>query len=202
MQYSHSFSGKGPINWMVNNAVSANLIMLACLLGGYLFMQNIRQEVFPEFQIDAVKISVAYPGASPEEIETGIILAIEDAISGVDGIDEIRSLAVENKATVTVDAMNGVDTQILAQDLQQQVDRITTFPVDSEEPEIKVLTLRRRGLTLALYGDTSESILHEIAEQFRDRLLQDSDITQVELTGVRPLEISIEVSKENLRRYH
>lgn len=201
MQHSHSFSGKGPINWMANNAVSANLIMFACIFGGYLFIQNIKQEVFPEFQIDAVRISVAYPGASPEEIETGIILAIEDAISGVDGIDEIRSLAVENKATVTVDAMNGVDTQILAQDLQQQVDRITTFPVDSEEPEITVLTLRRRGLTLALYGDTSESILHEIAEQFRDRLLQDSEITQVELTGVRPLDISIEVSKENLRRY-
>ncbi len=187
---------------MAAHAVSANLIMIACILGGYLFIQNIKQEVFPQFQIDAVRISVAYPGASPEEIETGIILAIEDVISGVDGIDEIRSSAQENTATVTVDAMNGVDTQILAQDLQQQVDRITTFPEDAEEPQVKVLTLRRRGLTLALYGETSESILHEIAEQFRDRLLQDSEITQVELDGVRPLEISIEVSQENLRRYH
>ncbi|MCK5121241.1 MAG: efflux RND transporter permease subunit, partial [Methylococcales bacterium] len=202
MQPSHSFSVKGPIDWMANNAVSANLIMLACIFGGYLFIQNIKQEVFPQFQVDAVKINVAYPGASPEEIETGIILAIEDAVSGVDGIDEIRSSALEDMATVTVDAMNGVDTQILAQDLQQQVDRITTFPEDAEEPQITVLTIRRRGLTLALYGDTNESILHEIAEQFRDRLLQDPDITQVELTGVRPLEISIEVSQENLRRYH
>ena len=201
MQVSNSFTIKGPINWMVNNAVSANLIMLACILGGYLFIQTMKQEVFPQFQIDAVQISVAYPGASPEEIETGIILAIEDAISGVDGIDEVRSIAMENSGNVTVDAMNGVDTQILAQDLQQQVERITTFPEDAEEPQIKVLTLRRRGLTLALYGDTSERILHELAEQFRDRLLQDDDITQVELDGVRPLEISIEVSQENLRRY-
>jgi len=202
MQTSPSFSVKGPIDWMVNNAVSANLLMLTCILGGYLFIQNIKQEVFPQFQVDAVKISVAYPGASPEEIETGIILAIEDAISGVDGIDEIRSSAQENMATITVDAMNDVDTQILAQDLRQQVDRITTFPEDAEEPQITVLTLRRRGLTLALYGDTNERILHEIAEQFRDRLLQDAEITQVELDGVRPLEISIEVSQENLRRYH
>lgn len=201
MKSSQSFSVKGPIDWMVNNAVSANLIMIACIFGGYLFMQNIKQEVFPQFEIDAVRISVTYPGASPEEIETGIILAIEDAISGVDGVDEIRSSAQENIATVTVDAANGVDTQVLAQDLQQQVDRITTFPEDAEEPQITVLTLRRRGLTLALYGDTSESILHELAEQFRDRLLQDPDITQVELTGIRPLEISIEVSQENLRRY-
>ncbi len=201
MQTTQAFSVKGPIDWMVNNAVSANLIMIACILGGYLFIQNMKQEVFPQFQIDAVKISVAYPGASPEEIETGIILAIEDAISGVDGIDEIRSSAKEDIATVTVEAMNGVDTQILAQDLQQQVDRITTFPEDAEEPQIKVQTLRRRGMTLALYGDTRESILHELAEQFRDRLLQDQQITQVELDGVKPLEISIEVSKENLRRY-
>ena len=201
MQTSHSFSVKGPVDWMANNAVTANLIMIACIFGGYLFIQNIKQEVFPQFQIDAVKISVAYPGASPEEIETGIILAIEDAISGVDGIDEIRSSAQENMATITVDAMNGVDTQILAQDLQQQVDRITTFPEDAEEPQVTVLTLRKRGLTLALYGDTSESILHELSEQFRDRLLQDPEITQVELTGIRPLEISIEVSQENLRRY-
>lgn len=201
MHLSHSFSDKGPIDWMAKNAVSANLIMIACIFGGYLFIQNIKQEVFPQFQVDAVRITVAYPGASPEEIETGIILAIEDAVSGVDGVDEIRSSAQENIATVTVDALNGEDTQTLAQDLQQQIDRITTFPEDAEEPQIKVLTLRKRGLTLALYGDTSESILHEIAEQFRDRLLQDSDITQVELTGVRPLEISIEVSQENLRRY-
>ncbi|NOR70114.1 MAG: hypothetical protein GQ532_10555, partial [Methylomarinum sp.] len=90
MQPSHSFSVKGPIDWMANNAVSANLIMLACIFGGYLFIQNIKQEVFPQFQVDAVRINVAYPGASPEEIETGIILAIEDAVSGVNGIDEIR----------------------------------------------------------------------------------------------------------------
>ncbi len=201
MQVSSSFTIKGPISWMINNAVSANLIMLAFILGGYLFLQNMKQEVFPQFQVDAVRISVAYPGASPEEIETGIILAIEDAISSVDGIDEVRSLAVENTASVTVEAMNGVDTQVLAQDLQQQVDRITTFPEDAEEPQIKVLTIRRRGLTLALYGDTSERNLHEMAEQFRQRLLQDKQITQVELKGVRPLEISIEVSQANLRRY-
>ena len=197
-----SVSAKGPIDWMVNNAVTANLIMIACIVGGYLFMQTIKQEVFPQFQVDAVRISVAYPGASPEEIETGIILAIEDAIGGVDGIDEVQSSAKENIAYVTVEAMNGVDMQILTQELQQQIDRITTFPEDAEEPHVKVLTLRRRGMTLALYGNTEESVLHEIAEQFRERLLQDKEITQVELTGVRPLEISIDVSKENLRRYH
>jgi multidrug efflux pump subunit AcrB len=202
MQRSVFVSTKGPISWMARHAVTANLIMVACIIGGYLFIQNIKQEVFPQFQVDAVRISVSYPGASPEEIETGILLAIEDAISGVDGVDEIRSLAKEGMGEVMVDAMNGVEMQTLSNDLQQQVDRITTFPEDAEEPQIKSLAIRRRGITLALYGQTEERVLHELAEQFRQRLLQDPDITQVELTGVRPLEISIEVSQENLRRYH
>ncbi len=201
MKHNSSISVKGPIDWMAKNAVTANLIMIACIVGGYLFMQTIKQEVFPHFQVDAVRISIAYPGASPEEIESGIILAVEDAISSVEGVDEISSSAKEGIASITVEAMNGVDIHVLTQDLQQQVDRITTFPEDAEEPEVTVLTLRKRGITLALYGDTKESVLHEIAEQFRDRLLQDAEITQVELTGVRPLEISIDVSKENLRRY-
>jgi len=191
----------GIITWMAKNTVSANLVMIACLLGGYLFIQTIGQEVFPQFQVGAVRISVTYPGASPEEIEKGIILAVEDAIGRVDGIDEIRSLAKEGIAIVTVDAINGVDTQVLAQDLQQQIDRITTFPDDAEKPQVNILTLRRRGLILALYGDTTEANLHKLAEQFRDQLLQDPGITQVELAGVRPLEMSIEVSQENLRRY-
>ena len=187
---------------MARHAVTANLIMIACIIGGYLFIQNIKQEVFPQFQVDMVRISVVYPGASPEEIETGILLAIEDAISGVDGVDEIRSLAQEGMGEVMVDAMNGVEMQVLTNDLQQQVDRITTFPEDAEEPQIKALALRRRGITLALFGQTEERVLHKLSEQFRQRLLQDPDITQVELTGVRPLEISIEVSQKNLRRYH
>ena len=128
MLNSRSISAQGPIDWMAQNAVTANLIMIACIVGGYLFMQTIRQEVFPQFEVDAVRISVAYPGASPEEIETGIILAVEDAISGVDGIDEVRSSAKEDMASITVEAMNGVDMHVLTQDLQQQVDRITTFP--------------------------------------------------------------------------
>lgn len=202
MQSSTFVSTKGPISWMARHAVTANLIMIACIIGGYLFIQNIKQEVFPQFQVDMVRISVVYPGASPEEIETGILLAIEDAISGVDGVDEIRSLAQEGMGEVMVDAMNGVEMQVLTNDLQQQVDRITTFPEDAEEPQIKALALRRRGITLALFGQTEERVLHKLSEQFRQRLLQDPDITQVELTGVRPLEISIEVSQKNLRRYH
>ena len=193
---------KGPISWMAGHGVAANLLMLVCLFGGLLIMSNIKQEVFPEFQIDSVSISIAYPGASPEEVESGILLAVEDAMSGLDGIDEIRATAKEGRGTVIVDALSGADLQKLTQDIQQEVDRINTFPDDAEKPEITLISRKRPVLTLVLYGNAKDTVLHELAEQFRDQLLQDPGITQVELEGIRPLEIGINITQENLRRYH
>lgn len=191
----------GPISWMARHAVAANLLMLACIGGGLLFMSTIKQEVFPEFQIDSVSITIAYPGASPEEIENGMLLAIEDVIGGLDGIDEINSTAKEGLGTVIVDAVSGTDIQQLAQEIQTEVDRITTFPEDAEEVKISVVTRKRQVLSLVLHGQATDQVLHELAEQLRNRLLQDPGITQVDLAGVRPLEISIEVNQANLRRY-
>jgi multidrug efflux pump subunit AcrB len=201
MQSSNHKGSKGAIAWMAGHGVAANLLMAICLLGGLLALRNIKQEVFPEFQIDTVSIQVIYPGASPEEIESGIILAVEDAISDLDGIDDINSKAKEGVGIILADAAKDVDVQRLAQDIQQEVNRITTFPEDAEEPTIKAVTKKRQVLSLAIYGQAKEAVLHGLAEQFRDQLLQDPGITQVELEGVKPLEISIEISQENLRRY-
>ncbi len=201
MQSSDHKGSQGAIRWMAGHGVAANLLMTICLLGGLLSLRNIKQEVFPEFQVDVVKVEVAYPGASPEEIENGIILAIEDGISDLDGIDDINSEAKESLGTVFVEVMKGEDAQQLAQNIQQEINRITTFPEDAEEPKVKVVTRKRQVLSLAIYGQVSAGVLHELAEQFRDHLLQDTNITQVELEGVKPLEIGIEIPQENLRRY-
>jgi multidrug efflux pump subunit AcrB len=85
---------KGPIAWMAGHSVAANLLMLVFLIGGIILASNIKQEVFPDFETDQVQITVPYPGASPQEVEKGIILAIEEAISGLEGIDEVRSTAL------------------------------------------------------------------------------------------------------------
>ncbi len=191
----------GPIAWMAGHSVAANLIMVACLLGGFLSLRNIKQEVFPNIEIDAVSIRVPYPGASPEEVESGIVLAIEEAVRGLDGVDEVTSVAGEGSGSVTVEVLLGEDVQQVAQDVQSEVDRITTFPEDAEEPRVAVVSHKREVLEVVLYGDAPEMVLHELAERVRDQLLQDPDITQVEVSGLPPLEIGIEVPEENLRRY-
>ncbi len=192
---------RGPIAWMAGHSIAANLIMLLCLVGGFLSLLNIKQEVFPDLTIDAVTITVPYPGASPEEVESGIILAIEEAVRGLDGVDEVSSVASEGSGTVTVELLLGADVQKLGQDIKSEVDRITTFPEDSEEPQVRIVSHKHDVLSVVLYGEAKNTVLHELAEQARDILLQEPDITQVEVSGVPPLEIRIEISQENLRRY-
>lgn len=196
-----SINQPGAISWMASHPVAANLAMLGFILGGLLFLNTMKQEVFPDFITDSVSINVAYTGADPEEIERSIVLAIEDATAGIEGIDEIISSAKEGLGSVTIEALSGTNIYLLAQDIQKEVDRITTFPEGSEKPKIKVMASKRRTVSLVIYGATEEWVLHELAESFRDQLLQAENITQIELEGVRPLEINIEISQDNLRRY-
>ena len=186
---------------MAGHSVAANLLMLVFLVGGIILASNIKQEVFPDFETDQVQISVIYPGASPQEVERGIILAIEEAISGLEGIDEVRSRASEGLASITVDMIEGENLQKLVQDIQNEVDRITSFPEDSEKPIVAIVSRKRYVVSLALYGNQSEMILREYAEFIRDRLLQDPEISQVEITSTRNYEISIEIPQDKLRRY-
>ena len=192
----------GAIAWMAGNSVAANLVMLFLLVGGLFWGTHVKQEVFPEFTLDQVVVSVAYPGASPEEVEEGILLPVEEAIGSVDGIKEITSQANEGSGTVTVEAVVGTDLQQMGTDIKNEIDRITSFPDDAEEPLVSIPSHKRQVITLVVYGNQDRTVLRDVTETIRDQLLQDKDITQVELQGQRPLEMAVEVSQENLRRYH
>jgi multidrug efflux pump subunit AcrB len=195
------YSGHGPMAWMANNAVAANLLMLLFLAGGLLVGLQVKQEVFPEFSLDMVNVTVPYPGASPEEVENGIILAIEEAVQGLEGVDEIRSTASEGSATVTIEALEDANVTRLWQEIKSEVDRIDTFPDEAEEPQVAIASRKRNVLQMALYGKADEYTLREAAERVRDELLLDPNVTQVELTGVREYEIHVEVPQATLRRY-
>ncbi|MHC4914296.1 MAG: efflux RND transporter permease subunit [Planctomycetota bacterium] len=192
---------RGPIRWMAGHSVAANLIMFFCLLGGFLALRSIKKEVFPDILRDEVRVTVSYPGASPEEIESGVILAVEQAIIGMDGVGEVSSVASEGRARINAELLLGSDTQKVAQDIKSEVDRITTFPDEAEEPEVREASHRHGVLDLMIYGDAPMTSLHVLAESVRDGLLQDPRITQVDINGVPGLEIAVHVSQENLRRY-
>ncbi|MBG0775226.1 MAG: efflux RND transporter permease subunit [Desulfovibrionaceae bacterium] len=187
--------------WMVGHTVAANLLMAVFLVGGLIMGFGTKQEVFPEFSLDTVVVTVSYPGASPEEVEKGIILAVEEAVQGLEGVKEVTSTAAEGLGTVTIEAMEGENLTRLTQNVKTEVDRITSFPEEAEEPSVTEAERKRSVIDVALYGDIDERVLREKAEEIRDLLLQNPDITQVDLAGVRDLEISVEVPQANLRRY-
>lgn len=192
----------GIVAWMPRNRITPNLMMIIFLVGGFGVASSIKQEVFPEFDLDMVTVRVAYPGSSPEEIEQGIILAIEERIRSLEGVKEITAVANEGSGMVMAELEEGADDQRIYQDIKQEIDRIITFPLDAEEPEVSLVIRRREVLDLKIYGDAGEWVMREIAEQVRDRLLQDPRITQVDLDGVRRYEVAIEVDQDTLRMYN
>lgn len=191
----------GALAWMTKNSVAANILMFFLLIFGAVRTCDMKKEVFPEFQIDSIIINVAYPGASPEEVEQGVILAIEENIRGIDGIKDIRSTASENVGVVTVSLLLGTSTSQALNDIKAAVDRVSSFPEDIERPVVFLPSFRNQVMSLAVYGDHDPRSLKAIAEQVRMELLQDPDVSVVEVSGLPPLEISIEISQENLRRY-
>jgi multidrug efflux pump subunit AcrB len=162
---------KGAVRWMAHNHVAANLLMIVLIAGGLIRGLKIKQEVFPEIILDKVQVSVAYPGAGPEEVEEGIVLQIEENLTGVDGIKEIKSRAKEGGGTVTAELYPGEDSDLKLQEIKSEVDRIITFPEEAEKPVITKILNRREVISVVVYGDASERALREQAEAIREELL-------------------------------
>jgi multidrug efflux pump subunit AcrB len=130
--------------------VAANVVMLFLLVGGYMSIGNIKQEVFPEFDLDLIIINVPYPGASPEEVEQGIVLAVEEAVRGIDDVKEIKATALEGFGVVVVELQAGSDSEQILNDVKAAIDRITSFPEDSERPTVFLATNRRQGVSMVI----------------------------------------------------
>ena len=189
------------IAWMARNPIAANLAMLILILGGLWSAFTIQKEVFPQFQLDVVEVSVVYPGSAPSEVENGILLPIEEVVRGVEGIKEITSTAWEGNGSVNIELVAGADRMKAFQDIDQAVSRIRTFPDDIEEPEIRLRSEQIEVMTLGLYGPVDIWTLRILAERLRDQLLSDESITQVELGNVPEYVTHVEIPRHRLREY-
>ncbi len=192
---------QGPVAWMAGHPVAANLLMLALVIGGLFMAFRVKQEVFPEFTLDIVGVSVTYPGASPEEVEKGIVIAIEDAVRGIEGVKKVTSTAGEGRGSVSVEVLLGKDPDRVLADVKNAVDRISTFPEEAERPIVNLLENRNLVLNIAVAGDLPERTLRETAERLRDDLAALEGITLVQLGAAKPLEIAVEIPQATLRSY-
>lgn len=191
----------GMIKWMAEHPVAANLTMVFVVVLGLLTALQMPQKTFPEFTLDTVSVSVSYPGASPLEIQDSIVRPIEDQLSGVDGIDSITATISEGRGGVTVSFLRGENIQEKLDEVKTEVDRITVFPADADEPVVVQASNNSRVLEIAIHGNADEAVLKSEAERLKNDLIALDSVSFVEVGNTRAYEISVEVDRDNLRAY-
>jgi multidrug efflux pump subunit AcrB len=189
------------IKWFVYNPVAANLLMLVLVVGGLLTLGDLRQEEFPEVDLEIITVSVPFLGATPEEVEVGVCIRIEEALEGTERVFKMTSTASEGSCTVQLELDSGADMIRALNDIKSKIDSINTFPADTERPIVSQVSAVSQVSDIVISGDTDERTLKTLAEQMREELAAIDGISQVTMEYVRPDEISIEVSETTLRRY-
>lgn len=204
-QSDSDYDDKGIIHWFSRNHVAANFLMVIIAIIGFSTWPKIKKEIFPEISINAVNITVPYPNATPEEVEKGIIIPIEEAVQDVDGIDTMRSVANQSNGTVTIEVANGYEVRDVMDDVKTRVDAIQNIAEQAEEPILQEVLITAQVMAIAVSAETDEATLRAIAEKVRTGLLTyrggEQPVTQAKIAGAREYEISIEVPEETLRRY-
>ncbi|MGD2108627.1 MAG: efflux RND transporter permease subunit [Phycisphaerae bacterium] len=189
----------GMISYMAHNNVAANLLMLLFVIGGLIVGARVKQEVYPSYELDIVNFSMSYPGATPEEVEEGILLAAEESVRGLEAVRRIESRAVEGRGRMSVELNDGFDPNRALQDIKNAIDRVSSFPEEAERPAVELAVRQRSTVTLAIAADMDERTLFEFAERVRNDLLANPEISQVEVRGIRNPEVSIEIPQAVLR---
>ena len=207
------------VKWFTRNHVAGNFLMIVVVLAGFTTWFKLKKEIFPDIAIDAIAVSIPYPNATPEEAERGVVVPVEEAIADLQGIKKIRGVGSQNIGSVVVEVETGYNVRSVMSDVKSRVDAIENFPEEAETPVLEEILIKNPVMSITLTADTDEATMRKIAERVRDDLLTYQapkattfgtffarifggvpKISQVEITGTRPYEISIEVSEEKLRK--
>ena len=190
------------IEWFARNAVAANLLMAILLLGGLYSVLTIKKESLPPIDTNFVTVSMPFLGASPEDVEEGILIKIEEAVQDIEGIQEIISTGRRGTGTVQIEVSTGYDVPEVMTEIKSRVDSISTFPDNTEKPIVSRTRAQEQVMMVSVYGEVDERTLKEYAKQVRNEIVTLPGITRAEILGSRPYEISIEVSEFTLEQYN
>lgn len=192
---------KNLIKYFVKYPVLGNAIVVMVILFGALAYNNTKTTFFPPVSSKTITIQASYPGASPEEIEEGITLKVEDNIKSITGVDRVTSVSSENSAKISVELLSGYDVNVILQDVKNAVDQVSTFPVGMD----KITVYREEPMTFAvsvvLSGDVELKTLKTYARKMERELLAQDGISKVSLSGFPDEEIEVAFSEEALRAY-
>ncbi|MBI3133777.1 MAG: efflux RND transporter permease subunit [Bacteroidetes bacterium] len=192
------------IRYFIKYPIYANAFIFVITLFGIYSMFSMNKSFFPELDPRRVMINVMYPGASPEEMEEGITIKIEQALRGISGVEQINSTSSENVATITVQAFENADMDEVYKDVENAVNSINSFPQGAEKPivrRLKANPMSEMVSTIALSGDCDFMTLKKEADQIENDLFNSGLISTIEMRGFPELELVVEVKEENLLKY-
>ncbi len=179
----------------------ANLILILLIVAGGVSFLNMKKSFFPERSSRDIMVTIAYPGASPKEMEESMTARIEQAVRGIVGIKEINSTSSENFSTVRITTTGEYALEETLTEVKNAVDAISSFPRDAEKPVIFKVRTTTPAMRMGLSGDVDLLTLKKYASMIEDDLLASGVISQIQISGYPQLEISVEVTEENLLRY-
>ena len=222
---------KSVVAWAIKNSPAMNTMLIASLLVGAISMVIMRREVFPNFELEILLVTVPFPGATPDEVEEGICQKIESVVSNVDGVKKMTSVARESFGYIILELNSNVtNVQPVLNDVRSQIDQISSFPPTAEDPEVKQIIFRAPAITVGILGpplDGSDSLrseldLRELAEEVRTELTElravppssfvrralafmfqpkGAAISGADIVAEKPYEISVEIPEDILRQY-
>ncbi len=196
---------KGPyaatIDWFARNHVAANLLMAILLLGGIYSAFTIKKEVTPAIEVDVITVLVPFLGATPEDVEEGVLIKIEEAVQDIEGIKEMIATAVRNSGSVNIEVDSDYDVLDILDQVKNRVDAISTFPDNTEKPIYSRVQFQQQVMMITVSGKMDERTIKEFTKQIRNEIVSIPGVTRAEVIGGRAYEISIEVSEFTLQAY-
>ncbi len=191
----------GIVAWWAKNPIAANLLMVALLGAGLVAYFTMDRELEPHIKFPGAQISVAWFGAGPKDIEEQITTRLEEAISRIEGVEELWSMSRESMGTLWVLGERTLDQDAFLARVKREIDAIPSFPPAAERPQITPFSSNTQIMRLVLYGDVDARILQRYGEKMRRELALLPHVPSAVLSDTRAEEVSIEVSEDMLRQY-
>ncbi|MBT4033148.1 MAG: efflux RND transporter permease subunit [Candidatus Marinimicrobia bacterium] len=192
---------KSIIQYFIKYSTTGNVLILLILFLGWFGFSSLRSTLIPKIDPGVVNISTVYPGASPEEVEQGVVLKIEQSLQGVTGIKKLTSISRENMGVVTAELTSGVNPDIVLQDIKNSVDGISSFPSGIEPPRASKWEFRSEAIDFMINGDVDLKLIKQEALMIEDDLLAITGISKIEISGFPEEEIEIAFRETDLETY-
>lgn len=190
------------ISYFIKYHVAVDVIIIAFFIFGIVGALSLKSSFFPLTDSKNISVNITYPGASPQEVEEGIVLKIEDNLKGLEGVDRVTSTSRENSGNINVEIEKGRDIDFMLLQVKNAVDRVPTFPSGMEPLVVSKLEAVRQTISFAISGDNIPlATLKQIARQVETEIRAIDGISQISISGFPQEEIEIAVNENNLLAY-